>query len=550
MIRYGRAWAWLTCLLSVACAQRDGTVVAEVGEYQIEGAALRGLVGKLLPGQRTTATGDDARRHYLQVLVDGRLMVLEAEGRGLHADEIVQKRIRDAVEKRLLRLYQKRDIPTGAPLSDEEIRDYFQREGFARERLCSGILAADRASAEVVVAELEAGRSFAEVAMDHSLDRRSAEQGGLLGYVGLTTIDRLHIPADLFRNLAVGEVSRPIPAGKGAWHLFRFSEERVATLSKHRPYIEGLLREERRLLAERQHLERLRESYNVRLSGIGLSEMIDAYRRRSPQELSTSRTALYVHDEGEITVSEADEALQMLNLRRAFADSAEAAYAVNSAVLRPFLMLRAAHEKGYSSTAEIVKLRRRNRFNVLAGRLRELEMAKTELSEQEIRSYYGEHPKMFRIEPSVTVEEILLATRTEAEAAKDRLASGEPFASLIAASRRPDAKRNDGEYHFHPQDEKVYPKLLAAIGTAAEGEWTGPVEVEHGFSVFRVTERVAERIQPYERVQQRARGLLMREREASTTNELIKALRDKFRAQVVVHERNLREALPDSLISG
>ena len=62
--------------------------------------------------------------------------------------------------------------------------------------------------------------------------------------------------------------------------------------------------------------------------------------------------------------------------------------------------------------------------------------------------------------------------------------------------------------------------------------------------------REAERIRPFASVRSRARGLLLREREAAATDELIMGLREKFRTQVVIHERNLREALPDSLISG
>ncbi len=547
MNRCGRACAWLTFLLLAACARDERSIVAEVRGLQIEAESLRRLVEKLLPGQRPTATGDEARHHYLQILVDGRLMVLEAVAIGLEEDEKVREKIRTAVDQRLITVYQKEQIAPGAPVTEEEARAHFQREGFARERLCSGILAPDRAVLDSVLAELGAGRAFEEVASGHSADVHSAGQGGEIGFVGMTTINKLHIPPDLFRNLPAGEVSDAVPAGHGAWHVFRFTEERAATFAKYRPYIEGLLREERRLLAERQHLERLRAAYGIELLSDGVEEIISAYRRRSLEAVALSATALYRHDQGEISVSEADAVLRKLNLRRAFTDSAEAAHALNGTVLRPYLMLRAAREAELDQRPEILELHTRTRKTALADRLRERELVKIEISEEDARGYYEEHPAMFRLEPSSTVEEILLPTLAEAEEVRKQLDAGSAFAEQLPLSRRPDAERTAGVYHFHPQDRNVYPRLVEAVEAAA-GEWTGPVEVEHGYSVFRVIARQPEQVQPFEQVGRRAGQLLRREREAEATRELIERLRDKFREQVVVHEDALRKALPDTLL--
>ena len=82
------------------------------------------------------------------------------------------------------------------------------------------------------------------------------------------------------------------------------------------------------------------------------------------------------------------------------------------------------------------------------------------------------------------------------------------------------------------------------------GEWTGPVQVEEGYSVFRVSERIPEGVKPYERARNKARQLLLRAREAKELDRLVNSLREKYKAEVVVHEGNLRGALPDSLLAG
>ena len=541
----GIAW-----LLAMSCGHPDRDVVAEVGKYRIEAGALRSLVAGLLPGQRAGAAGDEARRHYLQVMVDGRLMLLEAESQALESLEEVQEEIREAVDKQVRRLYLAAEIASGPPVTEADARARFEQEGFDRERLCSAVLVADRATMDSVLADLAGGSPFEEVAGRYSLDSRSAAQGGELGWVGPRTIARLNLPPDLFRSLPAGQVSPPVPAGRGAWQVFRFTGERGVPFARHRAFIETLLQTERRTRAERQHLERLQESFEARLNSAGLRELIDAYRRRQTEDLPASTTALYFHDQGAIGVAGANEALRAGNLRRAFADSADAAATFNGAVLRPYLIRRAAREAGYYDRPDVAEYRERVRVNALAGRLRALAMEEIELSEADIHAYYAAHPGMFRIEPYTSVEELLLPTMAEAAGCREKLLDGEPFVNLVSRSTRSDAVENEGQYHFHPRDALVYPLLMAAIDRAPAGEWTGPVQVEEGYSVFRVSERIPEGVKPYERARNKARQLLLREREAKELDRLVNSLREKYKAEVVVHEENLRGALPDSLLAG
>ena len=543
-------WVGIVWLLVMSCGHPDKDVVAEVGKYRIEAGALRSLVADLLPGQRADATGDEARRHYLQVMVDGRLMVLEAENQDLGSLEAVRAEIREAVDQRVRRLYLTAEIPRGPPVTEADAKARFEQEGFGRERLCSAVLVADRATMDSVLAALGEGSSFEEVASRYSLDSRSAAEGGELGYVGPRTIARLNLPPDMFRSLPAGKVSPPVPAGRGAWQIFRFTDERGVPFARHRAFIETLLRTERRTRAERQHLERLQESFEARLNPAGLRELVEAYGSRQTEGLPGSTTALYLHDEGAIGVAEANEALRAGNLRRAFADSADAASAVNAAVLRPYLIRRAAGEAGYYDRPDIAEYRERVRINVLARRLRALAMEEIELLEADIRAYYAGNPGMFRIEPYTSVDELLLPTAAEAAECMQELLDGEPFENLVSRSMRSDAVENEGQYHFHPRDALVYPLLMAAIDQASAGEWTGPVQVEEGYSVFRVSERIPEGVKPYERERNRARQLLLREREAKELDRLVNSLREKYMAEVVVHEENLRNALPDSLLAG
>ena len=82
--------------LAVTGCGHDGgdAVVARVGERQILKQELRRFVMTLPPGLRTSKRGQEARRDYLQTLIDRELMLLEAEDRGLDEDPALQRRLR------------------------------------------------------------------------------------------------------------------------------------------------------------------------------------------------------------------------------------------------------------------------------------------------------------------------------------------------------------------------------------------------------------------------------------------------------------------------
>ena len=172
------------------------------------------------------------------------------------------------------------------------------------------------------------------------------------------------------------------------------------------------------------------------------------------------------------------------------------------------------------------------------------------MSEEEIRQYYDANPGIFRVEGHAQIEELLLPSKAAATEIRARIASGETFTDLVAHSLRSDAQELDAQFHFHRQDRQVYPKLVSAIEAATDGAVTGPVEVEGGYTVFRVLERMPESVQPYAQARRRARGLWLRQRQAEEFDELILQLREKYRTQVVVHSEELTEALPDSLLQG
>ena len=455
--------------------------------------------------------------------------------------------VQNAIDNRVSALYRAREITDAIAIPEEEIRSYFDDEGYGIERKVNGILVESQAEADSVLAQLRAGRPFAEVAATYSIDERSARQGGELGFIGRDMAPRIHIPADVFRTLPLGAISEPVYTGK-YWNIVRFTEERPASYDKYRDSIKRQLFAEQSARAKREHLELLQNAFEVRLHEEALQSLVSAYRLQDLFPLTAESLPLYTFDEGEITVAAAVKVLREQNIGSGFADSAQAASTLKRIVLNPFLIKEAARRAGYHQKPAIQRLKELKEEEALLDGLKETITRDLDISEDDVRRYYDSHPEIFSHEPAVWVEELLLPSADKAKEKRALLEDGTPFADLADESLRSDAIEKANRFHFHPLEKAVYPKLMAAIGDAPEGELIGPVAVEGGFSLFRVLDHEDASIEPYEQVQRRATALLRREREHWRLQALLEELREKYAAQIKIDEARLREAVPDSLL--
>ena len=246
------------------CSQEAKEPVARVDDVPISAESLRAFVEKLPPGLRNPEGGDAARRQYVQSLIDRQLILKEAITHGLDTLQSVKRAVDEAVDARVIALYRARSITAQVQVPEEEVRRVFAEEGYHRERKLNAILVHTRAEIEAAMAALDAGQPFAEVARAHSLDKRSAEQSGELGFIGREAAPSLHIPAEVFNTLPLGEVSAPLRAGR-SWHIVRFTEDRDTPYERYRPLIEEQLFRERLTQVEAEHFESLRAAASAAL---------------------------------------------------------------------------------------------------------------------------------------------------------------------------------------------------------------------------------------------------------------------------------------------
>lgn len=134
----------------------------------------------------------------------------------------------------------------GVEVTDEEVATYFDENkeslGQPESVRVSHILVETEDEAKALLAELNDGADFAEVAKGKSIDTASAVQGGSVGF-----IERDSPITEPFKTaafaLAAGEISEPIESEFG-WHLIKVDERleaEEATLDSSRDHIREIL---------------------------------------------------------------------------------------------------------------------------------------------------------------------------------------------------------------------------------------------------------------------------------------------------------------------
>lgn len=147
------------------------------------------------------------------------------------------------------------------------------------------------------------------------------------------------------------------------------------------------------------------------------------------------------------------------------------------------------------------------------------------IGDEEVRTYYEEHPSLFTEPEKVRVQHLLVAIRkypsgellplkeqaAQSERADQALAcarAGEDFTKLIKEySEDPDLARTKGELTFGPRGP-VPPEFEAAAFSLEPGQVSGIVRSLIGFHIIKLMEKVPARQAPLENVTETIRNML------------------------------------------
>ena len=560
-------WSLGVGLVLVGCAkdaeELEDPVLAQVGDRRITASQLIDFEQRLPAQLKTKKSGLDGYRDYLQTIIDKEIFLQEALNRGLdEAPEVAQKLRREKAE-RVLRLLFEREFLAKVRVSEQELRAAYEAADEEREIKLRLIIVATQQEAEQIRQSLADGRDFAELALSRSLHQSTAPHGGELD--GYLTANRIPIYLQQYINaLAVGEYSEPIDLPNGQFGIYQVMHARPVSFATASNALEAKLREEKTTALIEAFLAQLRTDLDLQANAATLHQLQQQIAAGRREYTAAERAEeLFQFRGGRVTVGDfweyADE------LKMGFSgDIAESVRWFAEDVLLPrTLFLHVATERGLDREEPIARWHQRRKDALLLLALRQTAVKdQVHIEPEAVRNLYDERPELFTAPEEVALQEIMVRTRAEAAALKERIEAGEPIGPLADEhTLRAVGKGAQGKFHIHAFEQSFYRELIDAVRNAAVGRLYGPLAVTaqaaqvvgpeamprggEYYSIFKVLEsNFGSAPEPFDTAAKRARALLKRAEESRLADEFLRGLRRDYEARVVVYEDRLETLLP------
>jgi len=172
----------LVAASGVAHAQDTDPVIAKIGDQEVRQSELDLAISSLDP-QLQRMPEEQKRAAALSSVVDVKLLVKDAEKEGLQNDETFKQRVAFITERELHNVFFKKHVVDA--VTKEEVKARYDKEIAAippqEEVKARHILVKTEEDAKAIIKELEAGKSFVELAKAKSTDPNK-DEGGDLGY--------------------------------------------------------------------------------------------------------------------------------------------------------------------------------------------------------------------------------------------------------------------------------------------------------------------------------------------------------------------------------
>lgn len=283
--RGARGGAALLALALAGCSRCDGArsppgVVARYQGGEVTAEELRRESSRLPPALRANFETAFGRREMVNALVDKRLLVQEADRRGLRKDPEIARQVQELEERLMVQALLAAEEKALGPPAEAELRTWYEARRSelaqpARVRV-SRVLAAvrpgatppERAAArqraERLLARLRKGESFAAVAGEGNGPEKA--RGGDLGLLARGGPDaRLEQAA--FALARPGDLSPVVECDDGfaVLRLAERREARVPPFEEVRGEVANRLEPQRKRKAFDDLIERLRKGAKVRI---------------------------------------------------------------------------------------------------------------------------------------------------------------------------------------------------------------------------------------------------------------------------------------------
>ena len=528
-------------------------MLAVVDDQVISGKDLLDYEGEIQQVHKSQKDGYEGHYDHLSSLIDEYLMIIRAEEQGLDKDAELKVKLERVEHVAMIEAYLHETVGQNIPITEDELRANFDSHPARYAVRGAHILVSSEELADSLYRLISSGeRSFEDLARAYSLDEKTAMNGGDFG--GYYAFDRVSdkVYQKVF-SVEVGETSEPFRSAQG-WEITKVLDRKTVPFEKYRTVILRATMMKKFNALKKSHIDSLQFRLNLKVDSDLLARFVTQWNKNigspnlTPEEFSQS---LYTFDGGEISAENVMYLLQNTNLGQSKIDSTVVELRVREKGAPDLLLGHEARKLNFHKKQVVRDKVKKARHKELLQRFwKNNVLSDIKPSEEDARKYYDEHPERFKKPAETVIQEILVATKTDADSLIQLIRSGEDMSDLATRfSLRRYSDENGGLYAIRPFERLIYGELMDAVKTAELNELIGPIaintpmpstlretqKIDVAYSICKVLERIDEGTQAF--VTQRDRALFFVEQimQQNFVGDMTKSLREGYADRLTIN---------------
>ena len=554
---------FLTFALIWGCAKKEKRVVARVEDREI---TVEDLENEYQRQSRLIIKGIsdlDRRKDMLEKLIRDQVMVIGAYSEGLDKEVEKDTAIQQQKEQVLLNVLYQKEIVEKSKVSESELKDHYEK--LKEEIHVWHILLETEEQAEGVYQQLKEGADFAELAKEKSIDPSAKNNAGDLGFFGWGKM----VPEfqEVAFKLKEGEISRPVKTRFG-WHVIKLIERREVEqqpFEQVKDIIQARLGRDRRDARMREYFDELEKKINFKSNEEALALLLSKKTEIPPDTLGPQRMgdqleidkltdeekdlSLFTYKGGQITIE--DFAEQFNNMppmyRPKLSDTGEIEKIAFQSIVKDVLV-EVAYDQRLENTKSFKESWRNFMEQEMAKRMRSDVILKgVGITDEEIKSFYENHPERYEKPAEVHIKEILVTTEEEAADILEQLKKGANFDKLAEEKTiRTYVKNKGGDLGSFPRTR--YPQLFDAAFQMKKGELKGPIKINdrqfgESHAVIKFIEKKEAEKTPLEEIKDQVTLQARREKDNKIVDQWIET--QKARLTIEIDEEVLKSTVKE-----
>ena len=392
-----------------------------------------------------------------------------------------------------------------------------------------------KATADSVLAELKAGVPFEELVTKYSDDTGTKEKGGDLGYFERRMMVKEFDEAAFI--MQVGEISDLVKTNFG-FHIIKLTDKMdTQPFESEIENLKSIFNKQRAQHEREALINSLKEKYNFTLNNDTFNLLIqesDSVRfgmvHPKLDELADKVLFTYANNSASL-----GNFLETANhnakiTAKAMDNPAEVTNAIN--IISEDMLLNEEAMNLDKTDPQFAQLMNDYRDGIFIFRIQEEEVwDKVKIDSADIYNYWNENKDKYAWPDRISFSEIFSTKDSSIKSYYKMISEGADFDSISALyTERPSKKKDRGLYDL--QDINSTDLYKEANNIANVGDYTEPIKIAGGFSIFKLNDRQPARLKTFEEAKAEVSGEYQESMSKKLESDYLQSLQDRYHPEI------------------